>query len=242
MAHSQWLETTIPIPDTFGGLEGAQVLVYDSANNCVYVGGRGTDVMVVDCETNKRVARVPTGPNVVALCCNTRDNKVYSANYDGWSVTVVDAASNRRRKTLPLSYVPTAFCYNSLANKVYCGAESVYVIDGASDSVLATVPAGVWCENSLCYNPQDDKVYAANIEDSSVTVIDGTTNQVLTTIRVGRVPYGLCYNWQNDKVYCPSNYDNTLSVIDGATDSVLAVLAIPGGPKRVCYASGLPPV
>lgn len=191
MAYSQWLETKIPIPDTLGGLERAWVVVYDSVNNCVYVGGQGSDVMVVDCGTNKRVARVPTGPMVVALCCNTHDNKVYSANYIGPSVTVVDAATNQRLKTLTLSRAPQAFCYNPLANKVYCGAESVYVIDGAGDSVLATVPAGVECENCLCYNPQDDKVYAANTGDSSVTVIDGTTNQVLTTIRVGRGSNGV---------------------------------------------------
>jgi hypothetical protein len=36
--HSQWLEKTLYLPDSFGGLSHPQCLVCDSANNAIYVG------------------------------------------------------------------------------------------------------------------------------------------------------------------------------------------------------------
>ena len=64
-------------------------------------------------------------------------------------------------------------------NKVYCandGSDNVTVIDGATDSVIATVTAGA-SPSALCYNPQNNKVYCANYSGDSVTVIDGATER-----------------------------------------------------------------
>jgi len=38
-AHSQFLEKTLYLPDSLGGLVGPRCLVYDSVNNTIYVGG-----------------------------------------------------------------------------------------------------------------------------------------------------------------------------------------------------------
>jgi len=35
---AQWLEKTIYLPDSFGGMKAPQCLVYDSASNTIYVG------------------------------------------------------------------------------------------------------------------------------------------------------------------------------------------------------------
>jgi YVTN family beta-propeller protein len=41
---------------------------------------------------------------------------------------------------------------------------------------------------ALVYNPTNNKVYCANEGSASVTVIDGATNTVITTIGVGNSP------------------------------------------------------
>ena len=77
-----------------------------------------------------------------ALCYNSRDNKLYCANYVTNTVTVVDGASNEILCALPSGQHPLALTYNSIDNKVYCaneGEASITVFDGASDSVVATV-------------------------------------------------------------------------------------------------------
>ena len=55
-AHSQWLEKTIYLPDSLGPLTGLRCLVFDSANNTVYVGGeRGNCVLAIDGATNQKI-------------------------------------------------------------------------------------------------------------------------------------------------------------------------------------------
>jgi YVTN family beta-propeller protein len=70
-----------------------------------------------------------------------------------------------------------------------------------------------------------------------VTVIDGATNQVITTVATGRGPSVLCYSTQNNKVYCANANNESVTVIDGATDSVLTVVAVGRAPQALCYNS-----
>ncbi len=117
-AQAQWLETTIPIPDSFGVLEEPQCLAYNATNTTIYVGGRDGDcVIAIDGATNQRIARIPTGKFVLDLCYNSTNNKVYCVVGD--IVTVIDGATDSvianvgARGTHALSY-------NPINNRVYC--------------------------------------------------------------------------------------------------------------------------
>jgi len=67
------------------------------------------------------------------------------------------------------------------------------VIDGATDSVLATVPAMCY-PNALCYNKINNKVYCADYSGATI-VIDGATDRVIATVYPSSpYPVALCYN------------------------------------------------
>jgi len=162
-ASGQWLEMTILLPDSLGGITGPQTLVWDSLDNTLFVGG-DSGALVIDGATSERVARVWTGSTVSAVCYNPQNNKVYCANQSDDNVTVIDGASNAVLATVTAGDFPQALCYNPQSNKVYCAnylSDNVTVIDGATNAVLATVTAGSYPE-ALCYNPQNNKVYCAN--------------------------------------------------------------------------------
>jgi YVTN family beta-propeller protein len=125
-----------------------------------------------------------------------------------------------------------AFCYNSRNNKIYDAGyydDSVVVIGGSTNSVLASVPNGSG-PRALCYNPTNNKVYCANEFSGDVTVIDGATNSVLATVVVGDEPCALCYDPQDNRVYCANRYSNDVTVIDGATNGVVTTVAVGAGP------------
>jgi YVTN family beta-propeller protein len=67
-----------------------------------------------------------------------------------------------------------------------------------------------------------------------VTVIDGATNQVITTVAVDSGPLALCYNPKNNKVYVANSGSNNVTVIDGATDSVSIVVPVGVYPRVFC--------
>jgi len=232
MVHSQWLETTINVPDSLCGMTDPQAFTYNAMNNKIYVGGRtGNNVIVIDGATNEKIAKIPAGPDIIALCWNSTNDKVYCANYGSNTVTVIDGVSNSMITTIPVGKGPYALVSNPTNNKVYCANSAdtqngnVTVIDGGSNNVIATIPVGS-NPQALLYNPTNSKVYCANYLSDNVTVIDVATNSVITTIPVDSTPRALVYNPTNNKVYCANYNSKTVTVIDGASDSVMTTITV----------------
>lgn len=70
---------------------------------------------------------------------------------------------------------------------------------------------------AVVVNPVTNRIYVANSYDSTVTVIDGTTNGT-TNVRVGLNPYALAANPVTNKIYVANEGSNTITVIDGGTN------------------------
>jgi YVTN family beta-propeller protein len=115
----------------------------------------------------------------------------------------------------------------------------VSVIDGATNTVTATIPVG----NSpfgLAVNPATNTIYVGNGLDDTVSVIDGANNTVTATIPLavpgippgGSSPFGLAVNPATNTVYVASIGTNSgpdnIAVIDGATNTVTANITVVG--------------
>lgn len=164
-----------------------------------------------------------------AAAVNTTLNRIYVAGSNG--VTVVDGATNNVISNI---FAPSvALAVNAATNKIYaiafCQSScSVYVIDGASNTVQATVPVGA-NPVSIAVNPATNKIYVVNNGDNTVTMIDGATNST-ATIPAGVYPTALAINSTTNKIYVvDQEYSNGLyqqgyvAVIDGATNNVQSV-------------------
>ena len=175
---SQWLETTIYLPDSLSGMVYPQAFTYNATNNKIYVGGYyGNCVIVIDGETNQEIAKIPAGEDIHSLCWNSTNNKIYCANYYTNNVTVIDGATNQVIATIQVGSGPWALVWNSTNNKVYCanwGSDNVSVIDGATNRVIATIPAGS-APCAFAWNSIQNRTYVANYGSSTISVIRDVT-------------------------------------------------------------------
>ncbi len=129
--------------------------------------------------------------------------------------------------TIPVGRTPAQLTADAHTNRVYVanGLDgTVSVIDGAENSVVATVPLpkGTAAEG-IAVNPVTGLVYAIGLlsSGSTLSVIDESTNQVTTSIAVGSEPEQVAVNPTTNRVYVTNRGDNTVSVIDGATNAVI---------------------
>ncbi len=53
----------------------------------------------------------------------------------------------------------------------------------------------------VAINPNTNRIYAANMYSNSVSVIDGSTNSIVSTIAVGDFPAGVAVNPNTNRVY-----------------------------------------
>lgn len=68
--------------------------------------------------------------------------------------------------------------------------------------------------------------YITNLNSDNVSVIDVTTNTVITAIPVGGSPYGVSVSLDGSKVYVTNRDDSTVSAISTATNTVIATIGV----------------
>src|ERR1035437_276420 len=70
--------------------------------------------------------------------------------------------------------------------------------------------------------------------DTTVTVIDVSTNAITATIQVGSQPLGVSVSLDGTKVYITNIGNNTVSVINALTNTVTATIPVGISPFGLC--------
>jgi YVTN family beta-propeller protein len=132
-----------------------------------------------------------------------------------------------------------AAAVNLATNKVYVAnsagsnAGSVTVINGADNSFANFADSSATNPKAVAVNPVTNKIYVANNGSKNVTVIDGSTDTVKTTVTVGNAPIDVAVNPQTNKIYVANITDGTVSVIDGSSDTVTGTVTVGSAPKAL---------
>jgi YVTN family beta-propeller protein len=205
-------------------------------------------ITVVNVVSGEIVAVLPTGDGAVALCCNTRDDKVYCANRTSNSVTVIDGMSDSVITTVQVFINPSILAYSSLANKVYVGCnpdtyslKKLYVLDGATNQVRATFSfdgGHGWC--GLACNTNVNKAYYfydAHSFQSHMVVVDGESDTMIVQVPVTYGAFPACLNPRASKLYCGTcdGGGGNITVIDAGRDSVVKFLHVNAyNPRALC--------
>jgi len=163
LASAQWWETNIYLPDTMTCLNSQQALVWNPANNQVYVGGADPYVIAVDVATNQKVARIWVENTAVNFALDAARNRIWCAGGgNGESLlTVIDAATNSVEQLIGVpGGEPSVLCLDS-SGATYCadpgfGMNIVSVIRHDSVETVIPVPANPM---DICYNAASGKVY-----------------------------------------------------------------------------------
>jgi YVTN family beta-propeller protein len=228
---------TDQVTDTIGVGNRPVDVLWNPTGNKIYTANEyDNSVSVIDGSTHALLNTVPTGNNPRKLTWNGINNKIYVANYESGTATVIDGFSNSATATIAVGAYPQNLVWNETNNKVYCSGSTLSIIDGLMDTVITFQLPNIHSYR-LAWNETDNKVYCANIV-SDIFVIDGESNQVADTIRLGgeqvivdqfwnRADNRLyCHTWEEVQYFPSTQYIRKLFVIDGSSDSVLTSLTL----------------
>lgn len=139
-------------------------------------------------------------------------------------------------KSIPVGNLPTSVAVNQTTNTIYVSnltSDTVSVIDGVSDTVVATVSVGSLPE-VIDVNPITNMVYVANFLGNSLSVIDGGSNSVVATITGLSAPFGVSVDSVTNQVLVSNSTGaNYVAVIDGATNTISATIPVGNYPYGV---------
>lgn len=106
------------------------------------------------------------------------------------------------------------------------------VLNTCSSDPAGTVPVGAG-PHSVAVAPEDGTVYVVNTFDSTVSVLQASTNAVIATIPVGSDPQGAAFDAATNTVYVASEGAGTVSVIDATDNTVVATIPVGNNPEQV---------
>jgi YVTN family beta-propeller protein len=150
--------------------------------------------------------------------------------------------------TVPVPLAPQALCWNPANDRVYCAVGypdqfgAVAVIDAAANTLLDAVVLDCQMPGGMCVDTAHNRVFCAGsssypMEESLVTVIDGTNDSILARIPVGSAPLALSYVPGTNRLYCAAQFADEIAVIDCATYTVVKTHPVPEWPVDMVYAA-----
>ncbi|HEY1679834.1 MAG TPA: hypothetical protein VGG04_19110 [Candidatus Sulfotelmatobacter sp.] len=132
---------------------------------------------------------------------------------------------------IPVGTVPERVAVNQITNRIYVAnlnSNNVSVIDGNSDTVIATVSVGNG-PSDIGINTVTNMIYVSNSGANTVSVVDGGSNTVVATISGLSFPIRVSVNAVTNQVFVVNNNKNSVSVIDGSSNSIITTIPVGSG-------------
>ena len=107
------------------------------------------------------------------------------------------------------------------------GTNELAVIDDSTLQVIARAPAGDY-PDGIAYAPKVNKIYVSDLHGKTDTVIDGKTNQRVTTISLGGGAGNTQYDSTSEHIFVTVHEKNQLAEIDPTKDQVIGRYALSG--------------
>jgi YVTN family beta-propeller protein len=170
----------------------ADAIAVDSTSNKVYLLGYESSHLTV-LQGDDSVSQKSAGAmHLWGMALDEAAGKLYVTRISNGDVVAMDTQSD---KIAPMATgrFPCAVAVNAKTSMVYvanCFDDSVTVIDGGKNRVVATVKVGSHPQ-AVAVDPETNLIYVANTHGDSVSVIDGGNNKVMATVPAGTHPYAM---------------------------------------------------
>jgi YVTN family beta-propeller protein len=166
-----------------------QGIAVDAATNRVYVSeAAGSAVAVIDGATNTVLTTIPVVGTPTGIAVDSATNMVYVATAEAATVAVINGATNA------VSTIYTGLGTHPLGVAVDESTDVVWVADrfgslieinGSNSSIMGRVIIRNGVFTSVAVNTATDTVYATDLRQGDVDVIDGQTGTLSTVIPAG---------------------------------------------------------
>jgi len=196
---------------------------------------------------NNTASTIPMGNNAVYdMAVGNSDRRLFCALMGGEpSVGVIDIISNSYIKTINLPKMEDDSIGTPRGIGAYRGGNMAYVALGnASAGELVfintktnTVEDAVTVGKKpfgVGVTPDGSKVFVANSNSNTVSVVDALMKKVTADITVGSSPLKVALSPDGLKAVVTNHMSNSVSVIDVKTNSVIATIPVGKAPMGVC--------
>jgi YVTN family beta-propeller protein len=115
-------------------------------------------------------------------------------------------------------------------------SNNVTVINGATNSVVGSIPVGV-NPFGVAYDSVNGDLYVSNEGGNNVSVIEAATSAPVASIPIASGPMGVAFDSSNGDVYVANSESNAATIIDPTTNKVVGSIPVGSSPWDIIYDS-----
>lgn len=184
-------------------------------------------VSIIDTDTHKVVATVPTGAAPVNPTFTPDRRKVYVSNSQADTLTVIDVATHQTTSLPAGGKSPSglafsadgAILYVSFIGDLFVAPGSVRSIELSTGKASAPIPMGADPER-IALSPDGQRLYVNNLLDGTMSIVDTATRSVVSTLKLGDLPFNPLMSPDGSVVYVGVMSANHIAVVDTRTNQV----------------------
>ncbi len=206
------------------------------------------DVNYEAVEQQAVIGHISSAVHPQGMAYNPMNKMVYAANQLSGTITVANqqnqvVATIQLQPSFPGLCSPVAIAINTNPASVRYGyayvacsvSNTIQVISPTHD-ITAIISAG--CRPiAIAFNPINNLVYAANLVDNTLSVIDSDTHVLIpaSPIAAGNGPLGIGVNQSTGRVYVCNSTSNTISVFDAGNALLTTINNAGQRPVSITY-------
>lgn len=205
-------------------------VVYDPVHDYFYVGnsggGAGNTISVISGASDTVIATITGDTGPYGMAWDSTNNRVYVANENGPTVSVIDTNTNTITQTISGFTRPYGVAFNTINDKVYVteatgGTYNTYVtvIDTSTNTITGTISLGAAQGGfELGFDSVHNRLYVANNQSNTVSIIDCNTDTLCNTLSVSNGPFDAVYNPTDNYTYVTNSLSGQVTLIEIVPD------------------------
>jgi len=199
-----------------------------TSNKLYYADCFEKKIDVIDGQTQQLITTIQLADTATALVWNSFANEMYCTQHvpgQGGRIEVIDCVGDSFITSITTGGYPKNLFANPQVNKIYCANWGILdIIDGNNYNVIKQVqitPAGYYL---FTHNTVNNKLYCFEFWTSTLAVIDGIGDTLITALLLGSEPICATYNPVENRVYFGHITSKNVYVLDGDTDEIIDIL------------------
>jgi DNA-binding beta-propeller fold protein YncE len=234
------------IIDSVAVTEGIFSLAVNSNTDRIYAAASlEPKILVFDGTDNSFVTSVPVTGLPRGITVDPSTNRVYVTDILAEEIVMIDGISNTIEASVPIANPQDSIQVNPVTRRLYVtdGTGVLSVLDADTLSVIDTVSLPIAAAGRIAVNAFTNRIYVSNAlgYTTAFVVIDGKTNEIVTTFSMDSVTNGIALNVATNRIYLVNNgldentntNTGTLLIVDGEDNQIVETLPAGSAPYGV---------
>lgn len=232
----RWMDTTYTSSSSYLAVSSPEALAASPSGEYLYVASSASDkVFAIGTDGNSNQYHIVSTDAPEVLAVKSDNTELYAASASNNTLSIISLDTDT--VTDVIGIIAPDDLEAGPDGKIYAASNvnnTISVVDPGTGSILTVI--NITSPKGMDLSPDGAKLYVANMDADTVSVIDTSSGTITDTISVGDAPCSVSLSTDGSKLYVANSGSSTVSVISLSDNTVAATITLTYTPSEILVA------